>query len=91
MRRRLAEQATSFLAVAAGILTGQAGQKAAHHDHAGPWLAGLAAVAWTADGLALYLPYLAEKRRLLRQRDALLQLRGQLPQIVREAMGEDGR
>lgn len=88
--RRLAPLATSSLALAAGILTGQAIQKAMHHDRAWPWLAVLAGIAWTADGLAMYLPYLAQKRRLLRQRDALLRLRGQVPQMVREAMREEG-
>jgi hypothetical protein len=85
--RRLA---TPLLAVTAGILTGQAIQKAAHHDRAWPWLAVLAALAWVAEGLAMYLPYLAERRHLLRQRDALLRLREQVPQMVREAMREKG-
>lgn len=90
VKRRLAPLATSSLAVVAGILTGQAIQKAVHHSHAWPLLAVLAALAWIADGLALYLPYLARKRRLLRERDALLRLRGQVPQMIREAMRENG-
>jgi hypothetical protein len=91
MRRKLGALATSLLAVTAGILTGQAVQKAVHHDPLWHWLAAFAGIAWVADGLALYLPYLIEKRRLLRQRDALLRLRGQVPQMVREATGEDGQ
>lgn len=62
-------------------------------DHPGLWVLDdpefpRPMTAWTGAAANLWLPYLAERRSLLRQRDFLLHLRGEVPAMVTEALAE---
>jgi hypothetical protein len=79
---------TPVLTVTGGLLTGNAIRDALHHGHSWPLLGSLAAAAWTGAALSLWLPYLAERRSLLRQRAFLLRMRDEVPGMVADAMRE---
>lgn len=91
IRRRLAATATSALFAAGGLLSGMAVRNLLHHGHTWPWLLAAGLTGWAGGFAALWLPYLAERRRLLGARSVLLRLRGELPQMVADALGRTNR
>lgn len=89
MTSRIAQLATPVLTVTGGLFLGEAIRLAIHHGHAWPLFAGIGAAAWTVTAAALWLPYLAERRRLLRRRALLLRVRDEIPAMVAKAMEAD--
>lgn len=80
--------AAPVLAAVGGLCLGEAIREAVHHGHSWPVLAGIAVAAWTGSAVAIWLPYLAERRQLLRQRAFLLRVSDEVPAMVAQALAE---
>jgi hypothetical protein len=83
---RLTGYATGALSIAGGLLAGNAIREAIHHGHSWPLLAVLGVAAWAAAWLTLYLPYRAERRKLLRQRGILLGMMAELNEMAENGL-----
>jgi hypothetical protein len=80
--RVIKRSASPALAAIGGLCLGQAIRNAIHHGQAWPLLAGVGAVAFAASIAVYWVPYRIERRKLLRQRDTLLWMQGQMNDMV---------
>lgn len=79
---RLERYATPVLTVAGGLCLGQGIRSAMHSGQMWPLLIVASAALWAGAAATLWLPYRAERNRLLRKRALLLDMKRELDEMA---------